>query len=110
MDDQARMAQTEATFREVNETIAKTTERFDGDEATFVCECSDPDCVHKITAEIDDYEDVRAEPTRFLVAPGHHEPLVERVVERTREYFVVEKVARRMAQIVRRLNPRAKPA
>jgi hypothetical protein len=107
--DQARMARTEAAFREVNEAIAETAARFDSEEADFICECADPQCAHRVTAELEDYEDVRSEPTRFLLAPGHHEPEVERVVEQTGEFHVVEKVTPLMARIVRRLNPRTRP-
>ena len=107
--DEAAIARTESAFREVNEAIARTAARFDADEADFVCECADPDCVHRVTANLDEYEEVRAEPTHFLLAPGHHEPAVERVVERTIEYDVVEKFTATVARIARRLNPRANP-
>lgn len=105
--DQARMARTESAFREVNEAIAETAARFEADEADFICECADPQCAHRVTAELEQYEEVRSEATQFLLAPGHHEPKVERVVERTGEFDVVEKVAPLMRRIVRRLNPRA---
>ena len=107
--DQERMARTEAAFREVNEAIAETAERFEAEEADFVCECADPRCAHRVTAELEDYEEVRSEPTHFLLAPGHHKPAVERVVDRTEEFDVVEKVTPLMARIVRRLNPRPGP-
>lgn len=105
--DEAAIARTESAFREVNEAIARTADRFDAEEADFVCECADPECVHRVTAALEDYEDVRAEATHFLLAPGHHEPRVERVVQRTGEYDVVEKFETTVARIVRRLNPRA---
>ena len=111
--DQERMARTESAFREVNEAIAETAERFEAEEADFVCECADPQCAHRVTAELDDYEAVRAEPTHFLLAPGHHEPdEAQRLrcaagnVERTGDFEVVAKVKPLMASIVRRLNPR----
>jgi hypothetical protein len=107
--DQERMARTEAAFREVNEAIAETAARFDAEEADFLCECADPQCAHRVTAELEEYEEVRAEPTHFLLAPGHHEPKVERIVEQTSELEVVAKVAPRMVRIVRRLNPRPSP-
>ena len=108
--DQARMARTEAAFREVNEAIAQTATRFDVEEADFICECADPQCAHRVTAELEEYEEVRSEATRFLLAPGHHEPEVERIVERTEELEVVDKVPPLMRRIVRRLNPRTAPA
>ena len=105
--DLARMARTEAAFREVNEAIAETAARFESDEADFICECADPRCAHRVNADLEEYEEVRSEGTHFLLAPGHHEPEVEQVVERTEEYDVVEKVAPVMARIVSQLNPRA---
>jgi hypothetical protein len=108
--DEERMARTEATFREVNEAIAETAARFDADTVDFICECADPHCAHRITADLAEYEQVRKDPTHFLVAPGHSRPEVERVVELGPDYRVVEKFGRRVAQIVRRLNPRARPA
>jgi hypothetical protein len=107
--DEAAIARTESAFREVNEAIARTADRFEAEEADFVCECADPDCTHRVTAALEEYEDVRAEGTHFLLAPGHHEPQVERVVERTGEYDVVEKFETTVARIARRLNPRTNP-
>jgi hypothetical protein len=37
------------------------------------------------------YTAVRSEPTRFIVAPGHENLELERVVERHDRFFVVEK-------------------
>ena len=110
MTDEERIAKTEAVFREVNEAIAKTAVTFEADEAQFVCECADAECAHRITADLMEYEAVREHPTRFLLAPGHEKRSVERVVERRDGYSIVEKVERTVAQIVRRLNPRARPA
>ncbi len=106
--DEARMARTESAFREVNEAIARTAERFEVDDAHFICECSDAACADRIPAELDDYEEVRSEPTRFLHAPGHRAPGVELVVEETGDYDVVEKRTRTMRRIVRRLDPRTR--
>jgi hypothetical protein len=104
---ETRLAETEVLFREVNEGIAAAAERLEVDEALFVCECSDVDCVHRITARLDDYDAVRKEPTHFLLAPGHEAVAFERVVRRRRGYWVVEKVEATMRRVVRRLNPRA---
>ena len=105
--DEGKMARTEAAFREVNEAIAKTAARFESDDADFVCECADPGCAHRITAGLDEYEDVRAEATHFIVAEGHEEPAIERVVDERGHYAVVEKFRPKMRSIVRSLNPRA---
>jgi hypothetical protein len=105
--DEGKMARTEAAFREVNEAIAKTAERFESTEADFVCECADPSCAHRITADLENYEDVRADATHFLIAEGHEEPEIERVLEEHDDYAVVKKFRPRMASIVRSLDPRA---
>lgn len=104
--DEIAAARTEAIFREVNEAIARTAESFRADEADFVCECADPDCAHRVTASLDDYEQVRSDGTHFLLVPGHDEPSVERVVAHGKGYSVVEKFTEVLSHNVRRLNPR----
>jgi hypothetical protein len=104
--DKAEMARTESAFREWNEAIAETAARLEADEVDFVCECADPSCANRLTVTLDSYESVRADATRFLVAPGHDESPIERIVERRRGYAVVEKVGATVTRIVRSLNPR----
>jgi hypothetical protein len=110
MTGKAEIARNEAFFRAVNEGIAEASERFESDEAEFLCECGDADCMHRIEVPLDEYEHVRAHPTRFLVRRGHVVAEVEEVVRRRRSYAIVDKVDRVAASIVRRLNPRARPA
>jgi hypothetical protein len=109
MSDEVSIAKTEAIFREVNEAIAKTAGKLDADETEFVCECGDADCAHRIKADLDDYERVRRHATRFIIAPGHDQPKVERVLRTGKSYSVVEKSEQTVVRIVRKLNPRAKP-
>lgn len=106
MDDHERRATTEALFRNVNERIAESAERFDADETAFVCECSDPSCTHRLAATLEEYEQVRSDGATFLLAPGHEQPDIERVVARRRRFNVVEKVQERVRSTVRRLDPR----
>lgn len=109
MNDE-QLARVESAFREVNEAIAKTAERIDADEVDVICECADPACSERVTLSLEEYEDVRAGSARFIVAPGHDFPSLERVVDERGGYSVVEKFGRRVRTIVRRLNPRANPA
>lgn len=102
-----RIATTEAIFRNVNERIAETAERFDSQSAEFVCECGDRACTHRVEASLDKYDQVRQDATHFLLAPGHENERFERVVEQKRRYAVVEKFERTVAATVRRLNPRS---
>lgn len=107
-EQEVRIAQTEALFRDVNERIAESAERFAADSTEFVCECSDQACTERVAATLDEYEEVRADGTRFLLSPGHEDMRVERVVKlRAKRHAVVEKVNAVVARTVRRLNPRA---
>ena len=105
-DPRERKAETEALFRELNERIAETAERFDAERVELHCECADPACHERVEAPLAEYEDVRAQATDFLVVPGHEAPEIERVVGRRRRYAVVRKVDGLVARIVRRLDPR----
>ena len=105
-DEHVKRAQTESLFRDVNERIAESAQRFDADSTEFVCECSDPDCAHRIAATLDEYEDVRADGATFMLEPGHEHADIECVVERRGRFHVVEKVQKTVRSTVRRLNPR----
>jgi hypothetical protein len=108
--DEQRRAKTEALFRDVNERIAETAERFDATGTEFVCECSDPNCTHRVEASLAEYENVREDPATFLLVPGHEQPDIERVVSRRRRFQVVEKVHAAVRRTVVRLDPRSGPA
>ena len=110
MAGRVEIARNEAFFRAVNEGIAEASERFESTAAEFLCECGDAGCTHRLEVSLEEYENVREHPTRFLVRRGHQEPEVEEVVQRRRRYAIVEKVDHVAASIVRRLNPRARPA
>jgi hypothetical protein len=107
---EVRVAHTEALFRDVNERIAESAERFNARDAEFVCECADPACADRVPATLDQYEEVRSDGTHFLLAPGHELAELERVVKRpSRRSIVVEKFNLVVARTVRRLNPRTEP-
>jgi hypothetical protein len=105
--DEQRHAKTEALFRDVNERIAETAERFDATGTEFVCECSDPNCTHRIEVSLAEYETVRQDPTTFLLAPGHEHRDIERVIARRRRFQIVEKVQAAVRKTVVRLDPRS---
>ena len=94
MDDrQRRIGENEVIFREVNERVRETNETFDIGTgiAEFVCECGTASCVERIRLSLAEYEGVRADPTTFLVRPGHVIPDVEVVVGSGEGYEVVQK-------------------
>ena len=107
MDDKVKRARTEALFRDVNERIAESAQRFAASSTQFVCECADASCTHRLEASLDEYEEVRADGATFMLAPGHEQTDIERVIDDSRKRFhVVEKVQATVRETVRRLNPR----
>ena len=107
--DAQRRATNEALFRNVNERIAETAERFDASGTEFVCECSDPNCTHRVEASLAEYEQVRDESTTFLVVPGHEQGDIERVIADRGRFRIVEKVQDVVRATVIRLDPRNRP-
>ena len=101
-----KIARNEALFREVNERIAETAERFDSDEARFVCECADPSCAERVDVTLEAYEGVRDDGATFLLVPGHEDERVESVVEVEGDHAVVEKQHPVVAPLARKLDPR----
>jgi hypothetical protein len=110
VSENERRALNEALFRDVNERIAESAERFDAERTEFICECSDPNCTHRVSASLAEYENVRSEPTTFLLVPGHEEEDIERVVSDRGRFRIVEKVQAVVRRTVIRLNPRSRPA
>lgn len=102
-----RIARTESLFREVNERIAESAERFDTDDAEFVCECADPGCAQRVPATLDEYEEIRDDGATFLLVPGHEDERFEAVVELGGGHAVVEKDDPIAAPLARKLDPRA---
>jgi hypothetical protein len=105
--EEARIARTEAAFRNVNERIAETAETSSSEDLVFVCECADPDCNDRLEVPLVDYEATREDGAQFLVAEGHEVPKYERVLWYRGDYSIVRKVGRRLAALVRRSDPRA---
>jgi hypothetical protein len=108
MSREERLAQNEAFFRSVNERIRDLADRHGSDphEYEFLCECSDTACVERVTLSLDEYEAVRADATRFVLADGHSDTTIERVVETAPDHVVVEKVGV-AGEVAEALDPRA---
>ena len=108
MSREERLAQNEAFFRSVNERIRDLADRHGSDQHPyeFLCECSDPACVDRVTLSLDEYEAVRADATRFVLAEGHADGTIEKVLEASPDHVVVEKVGV-AAEVAEALDPRA---
>src|SRR4051794_32835467 len=82
-----RVARNQATLRELNEGM--DAERGDGVVA-FRCECGELGCNRLVPLRRPEYEAVRSDPRRFVIAPGHVVGALEYEVERHAEHAVVE--------------------
>ena len=106
-----RLARNETLYREVNERVSEVAEKLLDTQlempVSFICECGAGDCTEPILATLAEYQAIRAEPTRFLVVPGHELPEIESVVERRPAYFVVEKREEEAEEVARETDPRA---
>ena len=93
MNEVGTVVRNELLFREVNERIFQIAST-ETDGLEVLCECGDESCISTLTLAVGDYERIRAEPSRFVVCNGHELTDIERVVERTPAYLVVEKTGR----------------
>ena len=109
MDERTRrIGQNEALFREVNERVKDLNETFELvlDERSLVCECGSETCIQQITMTAKEYEELRADPTQFVVVPGHEEPDVEDVIREGQGFVVVQKRPGEPAALAQELDPR----
>jgi hypothetical protein len=103
---QRRAAANEATIRDVNEGIERG--QWPGEEDSpvgFRCECARLGCNQLVELTVREYEEIRSNPRRFVVVPGHEFPDVETVVEARRGYLIVEK-RDQAAAVAERHDPR----
>ena len=91
-------ARNESLLRAVNERIKS----LDEDAGTwtdpkqrfwFQCECGNTDtCKERVEMTLAEYERVRSQRDRFTVVPGHQSDNIERVVEASDRFLIVDKV------------------
>ena len=93
-----RIVRNEALFRELNERVREIEETLTAPGVAdpspygeYFCECGLDDCTEKIRMTDEEYERVRSNPLHFAIVPGHELIQVERVLERTDRFAMVEK-------------------
>ena len=109
-----RQAKNESLLREVNERLAaldRGADEWAGDDELFefVCECgAGGGCTARVRMTLGEYDSVRQQDDRFALVPGHETAELERVVERTPRYVIVDKVE--AAEPFVRDDPRGAPS
>jgi hypothetical protein len=103
-----RIGENESLYRSINERIEDLNETFGllTESMTVVCECGFLECAEQIELPIPEYERVRADPTQFVIRPGHEIPDVESVLEQHDEWFLIRKDKGEPAELARELAER----
>ena len=94
MDARRRhIAENEVRFRDINERLEADLRRLpvDGEPVEFVCECGYLECAQSVRLTLDEYEEVRKDPTTFALIPGHEILDAEDVVVANERYVVARK-------------------
>ena len=99
-----RLASNEALFRHANEALRKSDDTVVS-IGGFLCECSDADCEKRIEVPGDVYLEVRENPARFIIARGHANPEIERLMDDPGAFQIVEKLGPGR-DVAERLAPR----
>ena len=110
MDErERRLGLNEALFREVNERLRGLNETFGPltNRVELICECADPACAERISFTVREYEELRGEPDRFVVAPGHEVADVEDVVATGERWHIVRKRPGEPTKLAEATDPRA---
>jgi hypothetical protein len=93
VDFAERAARNGLIFREVNERIEAGAEMYGLEHSEQVhCECDRTGCFEMLSMRPAAYREVLARRYFFVIAPGHADPRVERIVEEHPDYSVVEKI------------------
>jgi hypothetical protein len=105
---ETRLAKNEVFFRDLNESIRGAVDRYgtDGHVYEFICECSNPACTDRVSLTTAEYERVRSDPRRFVIASGHDVAAIEIVVAAHGDHEIVEKSGL-AAEVAAELDPRA---
>ena len=100
-------AKNEATFRSANERLEEKADELElGDARTpFLCECEEEGCTEVLRLSRSDYEEVRAHPRRFVLAPGHRNG-DDRLIRDGAGFEVIEKQGEE-GDLVEQQDPRA---
>lgn len=102
-------ATNETIFRAINEWAEQSTDERIGISRgmdTYLCECSDRTCTQPIFLTRSEYEDVRANATRFAIAQNHENPELDRVIFEGHRFTTVEKFYGVGKRIANASNPR----
>lgn len=102
-----RAAENEAIFRDANERIEQRLGELTLEEgrSPFLCECEDLRCREMLRLTREEYESIRSQPNRFVVARDHSFT-DSRVIADNGRYQVIEKTGH-AGRVAEDLDPRS---
>ncbi len=106
MTRETRNAEIQALYREVNERIASLSAQWSTATLELLCECGAAVCSERVELSREEYDDVRARPTHFVLRHGHQDAGVEHVILEGGTFLVVANYGE-AATVARRTDPRA---
>ncbi len=104
----SRLALNEAIERDLNALKAHWNDDSERSQG-FWCECSRPDCNRMIQVFKHEWDAVRSSPYRFIVAPGHDEPWIALVIDKSDRFWTVLKNDAAAKRIAEETDPASNP-
>ena len=88
-----RQIENEVIFRDVNKNIQEFVDSEDNtpSKLPFYCECSNPECIERIEISTEVYSKIHKNRRHFITMVGHESPEVEKILEKSTHFQVVEK-------------------
>ncbi len=93
-----RLAENEVIFKQLNTEIKDfviedaPNSPYANKPLRFYCECSNLDCRERIPITAQEYDKLHKNNRRFILKPSHYLPEIEKIVERGKDFIVVEKL------------------
>lgn len=103
---QDQEARNETVFRDLNEWTIEEDQGGSAESRIILCECGDRRCTEPVRLTRAEYETIRNEPLRFLLALNHENPDTDTVLTENRRFATVEKIYGEAARIARATDPR----
>ena len=94
MGNEERMRESQESFRYANERLRECISGagiVDHRHIPFLCECADEDCLGRINATMDEFEQAHATYDEYFILPGHSRMRGEVAIEENGRYDVVTK-------------------
>jgi hypothetical protein len=86
-----RLAANQRSFREANERLQELAE-VDADRLVpFLCECADMDCLGRVEATLEEFDDAHLGANNYFLLPGHRRIEGEEILSENGRFEIVAK-------------------